>query len=89
MLYEGSRSVEVSGSIVQRSEVGGATDATESEPKPEPKPEKTCPKCGNAVQVGWKMCPFCGTELELKCPNCDQGVEGGWKVCPFCGEQLG
>ena len=87
MRYEGSRSVEVSGSIVQRSGVGGETGATE--PEPEPKPEKTCPKCGDAVQVGWKMCPFCGTELELKCPGCDQGVEGGWKMCPFCGEQLG
>ena len=88
MLYEGSRSVEVSGSIVQRSEIGGATSATESEPKHEPEPEKTCPKCGNAVQAGWNMCPFCGNELELKCPNCDHGVEGGWNMCPFCGGKL-
>lgn len=88
MLYEGSRSVEVSGSIVQRSEMGGATGATEPGPASDPEHGTVCQKCGNAVQVGWKMCPFCGTELELKCPNCGQGVEEGWKMCPFCGAQL-
>ncbi|MEA3283119.1 MAG: zinc ribbon domain-containing protein [Euryarchaeota archaeon] len=97
MLYAGSRSsVEVSGSIVQRSEMGGATGAgattPEPEPEPEPKPEseseKVCPKCNNVVQAGWKMCPFCGTGLELKCPGCDRDVEEGWKMCPFCGGKL-
>ena len=91
MLYDGGKSAEaeVNGSIARRSARGSETCATESKTEPKPEPEKTCPKCGDAVQIGWKMCPFCGTQLELKCPNCDHDVEEGWKMCPFCGEQLG
>lgn len=92
MLHEGSRTVEVSGSIVQRSEMGGATGTGDTKPEPESEPEseseKVCPKCNNGVQAGWKMCPFCGTGLELKCPDCDHDVEEGWKMCPFCGAHL-
>lgn len=77
---EKSKSIEVSGSIVERSEISGGMDATEA--------GRTCPKCNNKLQEGWKICPFCGTKLELKCPNCGQSVEEGWSVCPFCGEKL-
>lgn len=76
-----SNSVEVSGSIVERSEISGGMGATEA--------GRICPKCSNRVQEGWKICPFCGTKLELKCPNCGQRVEEKWHVCPFCGEKLG
>jgi hypothetical protein len=26
-------------------------------------PVKTCPKCGKAVQLDWKNCPYCGNKL--------------------------
>lgn len=53
----------------------------------------TCPNpaCGQSVQPGWKMCPFCGIQLgNPKCPNpaCGQEVQPGWKMCPFCGQSL-
>ncbi|OZG49400.1 antifreeze protein type I [Pseudoscardovia radai] len=49
----------------------------------------TCPNCSQPVQPGWKMCPFCGTQLvKPTCPNCGQETQPGWKMCPFCGTQL-
>lgn len=77
---EKSTSVEVSGSIVQRTKISGGTD--------EPAVGRTCPNCNKELQEGWAACPFCGTKLELKCPNCDHNVEEGWQVCPFCSEKL-
>ncbi len=72
-------SIEVSDSIVQHSQIAGA-DAIAV--------ERRCAKCNNRLQEGWRMCPFCGTELELKCPQCSQKVEAGWIACPFCGGKL-
>ena len=74
------RSIEVSDSVVQRSEIGGGADAIDV--------ERRCAKCNNKLQEGWRMCPFCGTELELKCSQCSQKVEAGWIACPFCGGKL-
>lgn len=75
-----SKSIEVSGSIVERSEISGGIDAT--------KAGRTCPNCNNKIQEGWKICPFCGSKLELKCPNCNHAMEEEWSVCPFCGWKL-
>ncbi|MCL0048243.1 zinc ribbon domain-containing protein [Dehalococcoidia bacterium] len=74
------RSIEVSDSIVQRSEIGGGADASDV--------ERRCAKCNHKLQEGWRMCPFCGTELELKCSQCGQKVEAEWIACPFCGGKL-
>ena len=53
--------------------------------------EPNCPACNQAIQTGWKVCPFCGAQLALlgaKCPNCSDPVEASWKVCPSCGTRL-
>lgn len=48
-----------------------------------------CPSCHQAVQAGWKACPFCGTSLvKPTCPNCSAEVQLTWKACPFCGSSL-
>ncbi len=72
-----SKGVEIVDSIVQRSEIGGEAVVGRS-----------CSNCGGEVQEGWKMCPFCGTKLELRCPGCNQKMDEAWHVCPFCGGRL-
>ena len=53
--------------------------------------EPKCPACNQAIQTGWRVCPFCGAQLALlgpTCPNCSDLVEASWKVCPSCGTRL-
>jgi len=48
-----------------------------------------CPGCGEDVQPGWKICPFCETRLQaLVCPQCAMQVQPNWKRCPQCEAQL-
>jgi len=75
----GGGCVKVNDSVVQRSEIGGGSSVNNV--------EKKC-ACNNTLKEEWKMCPFCGIELELNCHKCNQKVEAGWKMCPFCGEKL-
>lgn len=28
-----------------------------------PPPARTCPQCGQAAQINWHNCPYCGTPL--------------------------
>jgi len=45
----------------------------------------TCPSCGEGVQPGWKICPFCETRLQpAVCPLCASQVQPGWRRCPHC-----
>jgi formylglycine-generating enzyme required for sulfatase activity len=44
-----------------------------------------CPSCGEDVQPGWKICPFCETRLQTAvCPLCESPVQQDWKRCPHC-----
>jgi len=56
-----------------------------------------CPKCGKEVQPVFKLCPFCGTKLEveepkkepapptvIKCIKCDREIKPRFKFCPYC-----
>lgn len=50
-----------------------------------------CPQCGFKVQMDWKVCPKCTSELKLgppDCPQCGETVEPDWKVCPRCTTSL-
>ena len=44
-----------------------------------------CHKCGRPVQVEWRFCPYCETELRRPCPVCGQLLDSDWKRCPHCG----
>ena len=52
----------------------------------------TCKSCSTPIQIGWKVCPSCGTpaveELPTQagptCRSCSATIEIGWKVCPSC-----
>ena len=44
-----------------------------------------CPSCGEGVQPGWKICPFCETRLQaVVCPLCRAQVQPDWRRCPHC-----
>jgi formylglycine-generating enzyme required for sulfatase activity len=44
-----------------------------------------CPSCGEGVQPGWKICPFCETRLQAAaCPQCGFQVQLDWRHCPQC-----
>ena len=52
----------------------------------------TCKSCSSAIEIGWKVCPSCGTptaeQLPTRagpvCKSCSSAIEIGWKVCPSC-----
>ncbi len=50
-----------------------------------------CKNCENEVNQKWKVCPFCGKEIEkeLKCENCGFKLEENWEMCPNCGVKIG
>lgn len=49
--------------------------------------EGVCPSCRRFVERGWKVCPFCQTQLKDVCRQCSQLLSFNWVACPFCGEQ--
>ena len=49
--------------------------------------EGVCPSCRRFVERGWKMCPFCQTQLKDVCRQCEQLLSFNWVACPFCSEQ--
>jgi RNA polymerase subunit RPABC4/transcription elongation factor Spt4 len=47
--------------------------------------EGICPSCRRFVERGWKVCPFCETQLKDVCRDCSQLLSFNWVACPFCG----
>lgn len=50
---------------------------------------KTCKNCGNELQDGWKICPFCGEPTALTCSTCGEKLDPRFKLCPICGTPVG
>ncbi|MBQ7880022.1 MAG: leucine-rich repeat protein [Clostridia bacterium] len=48
----------------------------------------TCSHCGKTIDSEFKLCPYCGTELN-KCPSCGKDVNKDFQLCPYCGTALG
>jgi len=46
--------------------------------------EGLCPSCRRFVERGWRVCPFCQTQLKDVCHDCEQLLSFNWVVCPFC-----
>lgn len=56
---------------------------------PSGKREHACPKCGNPVERGWKVCPFCATLLPQVCAHCGKPItDSHWVACPYCGTKI-
>lgn len=49
--------------------------------------EGICPSCRRFVERGWKVCPFCETQLKDVCRDCSQLLSFNWVACPFCGTE--
>jgi RNA polymerase subunit RPABC4/transcription elongation factor Spt4 len=49
---------------------------------------RTCPQCGNGVQMGFNFCPRCSCMLSPSCPQCQRVVGGNDVYCPYCGTSL-
>jgi RNA polymerase subunit RPABC4/transcription elongation factor Spt4 len=49
--------------------------------------EGICPSCRRFVERGWRVCPFCQTQLKDSCSKCEQLLSFTWVACPFCGEE--
>ena len=45
----------------------------------------TCGSCRSPVEPDYKVCPYCGEELDRTCGGCARKQQPGWKVCPYCG----
>jgi RNA polymerase subunit RPABC4/transcription elongation factor Spt4 len=50
---------------------------------------KECGSCRSPVEPDYKVCPFCGEELNRTCAGCGKPTQSGWKICPYCGRQAG
>jgi len=46
--------------------------------------EGLCPSCRRFVERGWRICPFCQTQLKDVCTDCKQLLSFNWVVCPHC-----
>lgn len=49
--------------------------------------EGICPSCRRFVERGWRVCPFCQTQLKDVCRECSQLLSFNWIVCPYCGRE--
>jgi RNA polymerase subunit RPABC4/transcription elongation factor Spt4 len=50
--------------------------------------EKKCINCGKPVSGEFKLCPYCGAELNVRCPGCNREISSEWNVCPYCSMNL-
>lgn len=48
----------------------------------------TCPRCGQANQLGQRFCWHCGSTLGTGCPNCGAPLDPGSRFCGNCGAQM-
>ena len=46
--------------------------------------EGLCPSCRRFVERGWRICPFCQTQLKDVCSECEQLLSFNWVACPYC-----
>src|SRR5436309_8506846 len=46
--------------------------------------EGLCPSCRRFTERGWRICPFCQTQLKDICGECEQLLSFNWVVCPYC-----
>jgi hypothetical protein len=44
-----------------------------------------CGSCRSPIKPEYKICPYCGEELNRSCAGCGEPLMSGWKVCPHCG----
>ena len=49
--------------------------------------EGMCPSCRRFVERGWRLCPFCATQLKDVCSQCQQLLSFNWVACPYCGTE--
>lgn len=49
---------------------------------------RTCPQCGNTVQMGFNFCPRCSCKLSASCPQCQRLVGRNDIYCAYCGTSL-
>ncbi len=47
-----------------------------------------CSKCGKAVSLDFKECPFCKFPIVPNCESCGRIVQPDWIVCPYCRNEL-
>ena len=57
--------------------------------QPAGSPGRECGSCHSPLEPDYKVCPYCGEELNRSCAGCGKPTQAGWKVCPYCGRQTG
>lgn len=46
--------------------------------------EGMCLSCRRFVERGWRICPYCATQLKDVCVKCEQLLSFNWIACPYC-----
>ena len=46
--------------------------------------EGMCLSCRRFVEKGWRICPYCSTQLKDVCVKCQQLLSFNWIACPYC-----
>lgn len=53
----------------------------------QPQTGDTCPSCQKPVSPEFKLCPYCGQNLNSNnCSKCGRELQPEFKMCPYCGE---
>jgi regulator of protease activity HflC (stomatin/prohibitin superfamily)/RNA polymerase subunit RPABC4/transcription elongation factor Spt4 len=75
-----SRTQDVNLEVETKTQSVGAT---------QPQTGDNCPSCQKAVSPDFKLCPFCGHDLNSNnCRKCGKGLQADFAICPFCGEKV-
>ncbi len=58
---------------------------SQAPPQPAGATGNACSSCRSPVEPDYKVCPYCGEELNRTCTGCGKPAQSDWKVCPYCG----
>lgn len=50
--------------------------------------EQICKYCGKPVADDFKICPYCGNNIDCICKFCGKQINEDFKVCPYCGTNV-
>lgn len=74
-----SRTQSVNIEVETKTPAGGA----------EPQAGSTCPSCQKVVSPDFKVCPYCGHNLNSNnCSKCGKELQPDFTMCPYCGEKV-
>jgi RNA polymerase subunit RPABC4/transcription elongation factor Spt4 len=49
-----------------------------------PESNRVCPNCIMFMEPGFRICPTCGWNGDVRCRHCRRPLRSHWRFCPYC-----